>query len=934
MKILLSILLFLFTITAFAQQFGGNPSNIRWRQINTDTVRIIFPEGLNEEALRVSSIVHELQKSHSGTIGEKLKKINIVLQNQNTVSNAYVALGPFRSEFFMFAPQNSFELGSLNWADNLSLHEYRHVQQYNNFDVGWSKVVGTLFGQQGRALANAAAIPDWFFEGDAVFNETSLSKQGRGRLPYFFNGYSSLSNQKKRYSYEKLRNGSFKNFVPNHYPLGYMLVGYGREKYGADFWKKVTRDAAGFKPFIYPFQHAISKYSNKPFKKFVRDAFDFYEQKWKQQKSTPFQLLTTLPENTVTNYQYPYWDENGNLIVLKSSNKQIPAFYLILPDGTEQKIAVRDISNDNYFSYNHGKIVYNAYRADNRWGYREYSDIKILDLETEKLKKITKKGRYFSPDIAHNGQKIVAVEMATNMSSNMVTMNMNGEVLFRKKIEKGNIFTYPKFSYNDQHIYVTARNEKGLMALLKIEERTGKETIVLPYANRIIGLPTVHGDTVLFTSSFTGSDEAWAYVESKNETFRLAVNTTGLYHPTYHSDSGKLIAANFSADGFRLIAIKEKDLLWQKVNEKENALPDLFLPVALQQENNATLQNMHSRNFAISKYSKGYNLFNFHSIRPNFDDPEISLTLLGENVLNTFQSELSYTYNRNETSHSIGFNAIYGGSYVQPVVGINQAFSRNVVYNTDTSFTYNEFNAKIGLRLPINFSSGMHYTYLTLNTSINNQLVQWQGTGKELLKNQRFFYMQHSINFTNSIQLARQHIYPHFAQSVLLQYRNIVEKYTAHQFLASGVLYLPGILPTHNIVFSAAWQSRDTLGQYSFANNFPFSRGYNGFNFPRMWRFGSNYHFPLIYPDWGFGGIVYFKRLRANAFYDYSVIKSLRTGNSFSFSTIGGELFFDTRWWNQQEVTFGVRYSYLQDANLVRRNPNQWEIILPVGLWR
>ena len=45
--------------------------------------------------------------------------------------------------------------------------------------------MAVLFGENGRALANAAAIPDWFFEGDAVYNETLMSTQGRGRLPYF-----------------------------------------------------------------------------------------------------------------------------------------------------------------------------------------------------------------------------------------------------------------------------------------------------------------------------------------------------------------------------------------------------------------------------------------------------------------------------------------------------------------------------------------------------------------------------------------------------------------------------------------------------------------------------------------------------------------------------------------------------------------------------
>src|SRR3954449_9404437 len=88
---------FIFFISAIsdAQQFGGNPSSIKWRQINTDTARVVFPAGLEAAGERVASIVHDLQKNHVATMGRHLRKINIVLQNQTTISNAYVGLGPF-----------------------------------------------------------------------------------------------------------------------------------------------------------------------------------------------------------------------------------------------------------------------------------------------------------------------------------------------------------------------------------------------------------------------------------------------------------------------------------------------------------------------------------------------------------------------------------------------------------------------------------------------------------------------------------------------------------------------------------------------------------------------------------------------------------------------------------------------------------------------
>jgi hypothetical protein len=275
-KRILLLLELAISIHAHTQQFGGNPPSVKWNQVNTDTARIIFPAGLEKQALDISDIVHKLASITQQTIGDRIAKVNIVLQPLPTIANGYVALGPFRSEFFLTPPQNSFELGSLPWHKTLALHEYRHVQQYSNFRKGLSKAFYIVFGQEGQALANSLAIPDWFYEGDAVYQETLLSDQGRGRLPYFFNDYRSLWASGKNYSWMKLRNGSYKDLVPNHYQIGYMLVGYGYEKFGTDVWRKITNDAAEFKGLFYPFQKSFKRNTGQAFNSFRNEAMEFF----------------------------------------------------------------------------------------------------------------------------------------------------------------------------------------------------------------------------------------------------------------------------------------------------------------------------------------------------------------------------------------------------------------------------------------------------------------------------------------------------------------------------------------------------------------------------------------------------------------------------------------------------------------------------------
>jgi hypothetical protein len=348
----------------------------------------------------------------------------------------------------------------------------------------------------------------------------------------------------------------------------------------------------------------------------------------------------------------------------------------------------------------------------------------------------------------------------------------------------------------------------------------------------------------------------------------------------------------------------------------------------------ADVSAMPSKSYASSKYKKSFHPFNFHSWQPELNEPDYTFRILGNNVLNTTLTDVFYTYNTNEASHAGGVNFRYGGWYIQPVVGAKQTWNRKVVYNADTTFHYNESEVSGGLFLPLNLTGGKHFRSLSLGTTIHSDKLRWQGIGKGLLRDLDFTFFQGRLTYTSQIQQARQHIYPRFAQTLVADYKTMVDKNQAWQMLLSGSFYLPGFSRNHNLVLNAAWQGRDTMRQYAYTNSFPFSRGYTAVNFPRMWKLGANYHFPVLYPDWGFGNILYFLRIRANGFYDYTEVKSLRTGLTRQFRSTGGELFFDTKWWNQLPVSFGFRYSRLLDPEFSGvTQPNQWEFILPVNLF-
>lgn len=931
--------LLLICIGLQAQRFAGNPPSLKWQQVKNDAVRVIFPRGMDTSAYRIAAIEEQLSKSTLPTIGPRQQRIDIVLHPYTIESNGYVALGPFRSEFYLTPSQNSFELGSLRWQDMLAIHEYRHVQQYNNFNTGLAHTFRILFGEDGQAFANAVSIPNWFFEGDAVYQETLVSAQGRGRLPFFFDDYRALWLADKHYSYMKLRNGSLRDFTPDHYRLGYMLVAYGREKYGDDFWKKVTHDAASFKGLFYPLQHAVKQYAGKSFDAFTKDAFTYFKK-----QSDISQSLIEKHRHFVADQEFPAYADSTAIVYVKTSYQQPPLFVERTGDA-EKTIRVKDVSTDNQFSYRNGKIVYASYRPAVRWGWNDYNELQLLDLATGVQQTLTRKSKYFSPDISEDGRTIAAVDVQPGKQSVLHLLDVTTGTLIKALPNADNLFyTYPKF-INDKQLLVAVRRPTGQMALAIVGTDDGVVQYLTEATYRVLGNPVVQHDTIYFTAADRGYDRLFAFLLQQKKLFQLAVAVKGIgiYEPAVSVN--KILFTSFTADGYRLQEINKNEAAWTEVNAAEWNQPIPTFGIDLTKNNAAgLLSTVSEKRMTVEKYSQLHKLFNFHSLLPYVTDPDYMLSLVGNNILNTMQSEIFVDYNRNEQYKQVGADITYGGLFPYLTLGANYIFNRRDFFSDGRPLYWNEEQANAGLSVPLNLSKGRSYINLTIGSDYVIKTVSYSGAYKDSLDlhhfadNYHLGYINGYISFTHQVQQARKNIYPRLAQSIYIDYRNAVQTVSANQFLATGTFYFPGFALSHNSFFNLAFQTRDTLNQYRYSNSFPFSRGYEVPNLRNMYKWGANYTLPLAYPDFGIANIVYFQRVRANAFYDYTqAIVAYTNGYRINtpFRSAGLEVFFDTKWWNELPLNIGFRYSHLLDPDLYGgRGSERFEFILPVNLFQ
>ncbi len=220
----------------------------------------------------------------------------------------------------------------------------------------------------------------------------------------------------------------------------------------------------------------------------------------------------------------------------------------------------------------------------------------------------------------------------------------------------------------------------------------------------------------------------------------------------------------------------------------------------------------------------GTHIFNFHSWRPYINDPVYTLALLGQNVLNTFQSEIYIGYNSNEQYKNAGVDFTYGGLFPFINIGAEYRIDRNAFFNGQKIY-WNEFLPYLGLSVPLNLSRGQWLTSLEGGANITYHQQYFKGLYKDSIANSSYFSLDPQLLFTHQLQAGRMQIYPSFAQTLLLQYDRAISNIAGNQFLASANLYFPGLTATHSLVLNIAVQQRDSLNQVRFTNSFPFAPG-------------------------------------------------------------------------------------------------------------
>ena len=965
MKKVAIILILLFY---YFHNYGQNPSSLKWLQINTPHFRLIFPSQISLTANRTANVLESVYQPVSRSLGHEPRPISIILQNQTTESNGFVSMLPRRSEFITTPPQDYTLLGNNNWLDLLAVHEFRHVVQNDKALTGATKLVYNLLGNNGFAATTFLTVPNWFWEGDAVGMESSLTTSGRGRIPSFDMALRTQLLTKGAYSYSKAVCRSYKDFIPNHYVSGYFMTTYLKNKYGIDAWDKVLEGTYRMPFYPFSFSNNIKKVTGLRTEQLYNEAFKDITEQWKNQiselKETPVTTHKTTKNKFFTNYEYPQILPDGRILAVKSGLSDIQQLVVLDSLRDEESVLKLGIFNDSkMLSVSGTKVVWSEFNYDIRWTEKDYSVIKIYDFNTGKLKSITHKSKLTAPSLSQDGTRISVVENSVINKNTIVILDINGLEIKRIDNDDNALYLNPRWAENEEIYAVKLIN--GLKTIVKIEVENGRETELFTPINENIAHPIKNGNYVLYNSGITGIDNIFAFDIISKKKFQVTNRKFGAFNPTISTNGKTLIFNDFSIKGHQIVSMlfNPEELL--PFDENLVKPVKYFGQMVLQEAGENLLKNVPTTQFEVKKYSKAniFNLYTWGVVANSSDANNLNLGVASKDLLSTTTISAGYNYNANENQGQFYSNIVYNGWY--PTINLSYTNGgRQAEFYVDkanpldslVSDQWNQQQIVFGVGLPLNFTRSKYIQ--SMNLGINTALTQISGYDLKdrpntLTGNGNFNSMIYTFSYSALIKRSTRDVAPPWGFTASFYKRDLLQGSSLNGGLTSyqSSIYLPGILKHHSLRVRGAYQNqggfKNTIGApnnslYLFGSPTLFPRGQTYRGFENLTTLSAEYRLPLFDPDWAIGRILYIKRFKANLFADYgygftnynwvefkdSKQVNFRGTDSKTYNSFGIDLtaqFHLLRFSQQFEA--GIRAIYLNDKGQFLIQP----LILDIG---
>ena len=909
---------------------GQDPAGIKWEQIRTTHFRVIYPSSFDVEAERYAKILEESFLKVSTLYPDARANIPVILHSYSMQSNGYVSWAPRRMELFPLPGQDNLPMDP---AVQLAVHEVTHVAQLSSLNTGFSRVMSFIAGEQIVGL-NALMIPQWAFEGDAVYSETAFTASGRGRSNVFTQDIRAIVTSNDRvYSYDKMLSGSYRDNTPNHYVFGYLMMNRLRSA-SQTAWSDAVRNVSRNSFFINPVNQSLRKTSGLTKKSLYDYTFDSLRKEWQNDTAYPYEeysLLNAVRKHDFVSHYSPHRTQDGNIVSLRTSLSHPPAF--VITDEARGKEKVLTTTGNVYpyiFSYSDSSIVWAELHPDPRWNNLDYSVIKIMNLSGGPVRQLTFRSRYTAPDLSPDGGTIVAVSTTPEFAYSLVFIDaVSGEKLMDLAIPNNAVIQRPAWSSDGRAVTVVTLTTAG--EGIRTYYPTGKKWVVgRPESMTDIIQAEIHNDTLIYLAQGNGSDNIYRIAPDGTES-RITQSRFGI---SGFSVSGhEIVFSDYSKAGFNISSVTSGNTVDSRVFQPLNIIPEVTplpdLTENIPVEDTVILKKGH--------YRKAAHLFNFHSWLPLYADlDEIQadptsvrpgVTLMSQNHLSTLFTTIGYEYS--DGNHYLHSQIKWHGWY--PVIeagmtyGGEQSISKPSGISLEPSDTGPAMNLNTSIYLPLYFSYGK-FRQLFMPAIYMNYINRFVYISDNNSFDEGTIMLTWRLYFSNTFRSAYRDIYPRWGQVIDMRLTSAPwdgDIYSSLKYVR-GTLFLPGFARNHSISVRAGYEDQSPSGLLLHYNRNPYPRGYHNLLSEKLFSFSADYTLPLFYPDLAAGSIFYLKRIRGSLFFDGATGTGTLeyannnefTAGSTDFGSFGGELLADFYLLRFPfEISAGVSGGYIPVGN-------------------
>ncbi len=874
----LTILLFA-TSTAWGQFFysGQDPASHRWQIMKTPHFSLLFPDSALRIAQQLAGALERNYERAAYSLNAAPHRITVVLHPSSVFSNAFVAWAPRRMEFVSTPPQDNY---AQDWIDQLALHEYRHLVQLSKLNQGFTKVLSWFFGEQITAGIMGTFVPFWFLEGDATLTETLLSQAGRGRLPAFDADLRAQLLERGPYHYDKAVFGSYKDFVPDHYVLGYHLVVMARRDYGPEIWQRALHKAGHIPIMITPFNRGIRISSGRSktglYKKIMHQLDSLWRTKERQYAESPYFTISSPNHRHYTSYRQPVPGKSGETLAFRYGLDETSRVVEIPINGKERVLFHTGFQSLHSLSANDSMVVWAEAGYDPRWENRNYSNLWRYDRQRGQKKQLTHRSRLFAPALNPDGRRIVCVSVdLKNTHALEIRRSDNGELILQQRFPEGVQLMTPTWSARgDSILCILLQHDQKHFFLC--DENLQELQRIKPEPLTEFSDPYLKGPVIFFSSGSEGIDNIYRYNLRTRELHQVSSVAYGALEPAICLNEDRLLYADCHARGYA-IRTGSTNPLGPAIKSSAATTQARLFTSLLSQESPLPLKSDTLVSYPVRRYYKFLHLFNPHSWGPisvNADRQSINpgLTLMSQNKLSTLTATLGWEYMLTENQDLWFADVSFSQWY--PIFDFRYTFGRRKAAHPDLENTYyhwQESSLRTSVRLPINLSSGRWSRWLQFRVSSTWYQILPRTNYPEDYFSGHMRTLDYQLYWNQQTLRSRKDIEPRWGQMLTADYRHTPfdGMMLGDMFALRSTLYFPGIGRHHNVYVHLAYQ-QNTSKPYKYADLIAYPRGVRDAYNDRLACVRINYTAPLLYPDLHLGSVFYLKRIWMNGFFDYA----------------------------------------------------------------